>query len=488
MDQRTLISVPDINQKTKTFTVKGQEIEKQYHYMEQIRSRNDEFYAQNLRKRTYEVRNFGCQMNEHDAEKLRGMLNEMGYIPAEDGNTADLVVFNTCCVRENAEEKVFGHLGAMKKYKRMNNDMIIAVCGCMTEQEHVVKEIKQKYKNVDLVFGTHNLHRFPELLYKCIIDNTHVYEISRTEGEVAEGMPVLRESNIKSWVTIMYGCNNFCSYCIVPYVRGRERSRDSKDILEEILKLEKEGVKEVTLLGQNVNSYGLDRNDGMNFAGLLKLICQNTGIPRIRFMTSHPKDLSDELIEVMAEYKSICNQLHLPVQSGSTKILKDMNRKYTKEKYIELEKVREKIPDIAISTDIIVGFPGETEEDFNETMSLVRSVRFDMAYTFIYSKRTGTPAAKHPDQIPEETVKDRFDRLLELQNSISREINETFKGKTVEVLVEGTSRTSEERYTGRTEGNKIVNFTSDKDLTGKLVNVNIDCVQTWSLYGNAVSG
>ena len=493
MQDRTLISVPDLNdipgEKSRTFNVSQDDIEKQYHYMERIRDRNDMNFAETNQKRTYEVRNFGCQMNEHDSEKLRGMIHEMGYIPCEDGNP-DLVVFNTCCVRENAEEKVYGHIGSLKRVKRQKEDMIIAVCGCMTEQEHVVDEIRKKYENVDLVFGTHNLHRFPELLHKCIFDNTHVYEISKTEGQVAEGIPVLRESDIKAWVTIMYGCNNFCSYCIVPYVRGRERSRALSDILEEVIELDKLGVKEVTLLGQNVNSYGHDRNDGIDFATLLKVICDSTSIPRIRFMTSHPKDLSDSLIEVMAKYKQICSQLHLPIQSGSTRLLQRMNRKYTQEQYLELvRKVKEKIPGIALSTDIIVGFPGETEEDFDETLKVVEEVRFDSAFTFIYSKRTGTPAAKFEDQIPEHVTKERFNKLLALQNKISREINESFVGKTVEVLVEGLSRTNEKKYTGRTEGNKVVNFDvvdDGVDLTGKIVTVRIDSAQTWSLNGTLV--
>ncbi|HOA30925.1 MAG TPA: tRNA (N6-isopentenyl adenosine(37)-C2)-methylthiotransferase MiaB [Clostridia bacterium] len=458
--------------------------------MEQIRDRNDMYYAEKSKKRTYEVRNFGCQMNEHDAEKLRGMLHEMGYVPNQD-DVADLIVFNTCCVRENAEEKVYGHIGALKSVKREKEDMIIAVCGCMTEQEHVVEEIRKKYENVDLVFGTHNLHRFPELLHQCIFNNTRVYEISKTEGEVVEGVPVLRDSDFKAWVTIMYGCNNFCSYCIVPYVRGRERSRAVNDILQEVVELDKAGVKEITLLGKNVNSYGHDRSDGVDFANLLKLICDSTNIPRIRFMTSHPKDLSDELIEVMANNERICRHLHLPVQSGSTRILEKMNRKYTKEKYLELvKKVKERIPGIALSTDIIVGFPGETEEDFNETLSVVEEVRFDSAFTFIYSKRTGTPAARFEDQIPEEVAKERFNRLLELQNRISREINESYVGRRVEVLVEGLSRTNDKKYTGRTEGNKVVNFDrmdENIDLSGRIVTVRIDSAQTWSLNGTLVN-
>jgi tRNA-2-methylthio-N6-dimethylallyladenosine synthase len=494
LQDRTLISVPDLDD----FSGSAEEninagqidIEKQHLYMEQIRDRNDMYFAEKNRKRTYEVRNFGCQMNEHDAEKLRGMLHEMGYVPNQD-EVPDLIVFNTCCVRENAEEKVYGHIGALKSLKRDKEDMIIAVCGCMTEQEHVVQEIRKKYENVDLVFGTHNLHRFPELLHKCIFTNTRVFEISNTDGEVVEGVPVLRDSDFKAWVTIMYGCNNFCSYCIVPYVRGRERSRAVCDILAEVVELDKAGIKEITLLGQNVNSYGHDRRDGVDFATLLKLICDSTSIPRIRFMTSHPKDLSDELIEVMANNERICRHLHLPVQSGSTRILEKMNRKYTKEKYLELvKKVKERIPGIALSTDIIVGFPGETEEDFNETLSVVEEVRFDSAFTFIYSKRTGTPAARFEDQIPEEVAKERFNRLLELQNSISREINESYVGRNVEVLVEGLSRTNDKKYTGRTEGNKVVNFDrmdENIDLSGRIVTVRIDSAQTWSLNGTLVN-
>jgi tRNA-2-methylthio-N6-dimethylallyladenosine synthase len=490
LQDRTVISVPNLDDYSgsteRNINASQIDIEKQHIYMEQIRDRNDMYYAEKSKKRTYEVRNFGCQMNEHDAEKLRGMLHEMGYVPNQD-DVADLIVFNTCCVRENAEEKVYGHIGALKSVKREKEDMIIAVCGCMTEQEHVVEEIRKKYENVDLVFGTHNLHRFPELLHQCIFNNTRVYEISKTEGEVVEGVPVLRDSDFKAWVTIMYGCNNFCSYCIVPYVRGRERSRAVNDILQEVVELDKAGVKEITLLGQNVNSYGHDRSDGVDFANLLKLICDSTNIPRIRFMTSHPKDLSDELIEVMAKYDRICRHLHLPVQSGSTRILGKMNRKYTKEKYLELaKKVKSKIPGIALSTDIIVGFPGETEEDFNETLSVVEEVRFDSAFTFIYSKRTGTPAARFEEQVPEEVAKERFNRLLELQNRISREINESYVGRRVEVLVEGLSRTNDKKYTGRTEGNKVVNFDrldENLDLSGRIVTVRIDAAQTWSLNG-----
>jgi len=474
-----------------TINIPEEEIKMQYDYMHKISILNQEFYHKNGRMPTARVRNFGCQMNEHDAEKLSGMLLEMGYSLVQSdedkASAADLIIFNTCCVRENAEEKVFGHLGALKAAKRENPDMIIAVCGCMTEQSHVVDEIRRKYKNVDLVFGTQNQHTFPELLLDCMENKKHVYNTEHLDGRVAEGVPVKRADSIKAWVTIMYGCNNFCSYCIVPYVRGRERSRSSSDILQEIKTLEAQGYKEITLLGQNVNSYGLDKEDELNFAGLLDLICRETSIPRIRFMTSHPKDLSDELIDVMASNPQICRQLHLPVQSGSTRLLGKMNRKYSAEKYMEIiDKVRSKIPDIAFSTDIIVGFPGETDEDFEQTLDLVKKVRYDMAFTFIYSKRKGTPAAEWENQVPSEVVKERFERLLALQNGIDREINETYMGKKVEVLVDGYSRTNAERFTGRTQGNKIVNFVGDRHCIGEIVTVEIDEVQTWSLGGKLI--
>lgn len=475
--------------KTKTTIIPKEEIEKQYHYMQSVLSENQRRQAANggSSPKAF-VRTFGCQMNEHDSEKISGMLAEMGYELTDSNDGCDIIIFNTCCVRENAEEKVFGHLGALKALKRENPDLIIAVCGCMTEQPRIADEIKRKYKNVDLVFGTHNLHRLPELIHKVLTSHTNIYETSRTDSEVAEGMPIKRASNIQAWVTIMYGCDNYCSYCIVPYVRGHERSRRPEDILDEIKALEKNGIKEITLLGQNVNSYGKDLEPSVTFARLLEEICKNTDIPRIRFMTSHPKDLSPELIDVMANHPAICSQLHLPVQSGSTEILRRMNRHYSREQYIKLiESARAKIPDVSITTDIIVGFPGETEEDFEETLNLVRQIRYDSAFTFIYSKRTGTPAASYPEQVPEDIVKKRFARLLTLQNLISREINDSCVGKTFTVLAEGISRTNKNRYTGRTEGNKIVNFISDTEVTGRLVKVKIESAQTWSLEGTMIN-
>ena len=471
--------------KSSTVLVSPEEMEKQKQFSELVYAKNLEFAAERGRKPLAFVRTFGCQMNEHDSEKISGMLEQMGYGFCDGFDEADLIIMNTCCVRENAEEKVFGHVGSLKGLKREKPWLVTAVCGCMTEQPHIVEEIKKKYKNVDLVFGTHNLHRLPELLYRVIDGGVRVYETSRTDNEVAEGVPVKRCGNIHAWVTVMYGCDNYCTYCIVPYVRGHERSRRPEDILAEVKTLCGLGYKEITLLGQNVNSYGKDLGDATDFAELLRLICENTPISRIRFMTSHPKDISDRLIAVMAEFPQICNQLHLPVQSGSTGLLKRMNRHYTREQYLEtVRKVREVNPGISLTTDIIVGFPGETDSDFEDTLSLVEEVRFDQAYTFIYSRREGTPAAKYEDQVPEETVKERFDRLLALQNRISREINDTFEGAVVEVLCEGLSKTNIERYTGRTEGNKIVNFTSPENVTGRTVKVKIDNVQTWSLEGS----
>ncbi len=475
-DQTERLPVSRLNMK--------EEMERQHYYMDMLRNENEQYRAENGCRKAASVRNFGCQMNEHDSEKLSGMLSRMGYVLTAEDDKADVVVLNTCCVRENAEEKIFGHLGAWKGRKRQRPGMVLAVCGCMTEQPHIVETINKKYKQVDLVFGTRNLHRFPELLYRCLHDNVPVYQVSQTEGDVAEGVPIQRDSPYKAWVTVMYGCDNFCSYCIVPYVRGRERSRLPEDILQEVRELDRQGVKEITLLGQNVNSYGKDLAVPYNFAGLLSLLCQETNIPRIRFMTSHPKDLSPELIDVIARYPALCKQLHLPVQSGSTEILRRMNRRYSREYYLSLvQMVREKIPDIVLSTDVIVGFPGEREEDFQDTLDLMRTVRFDMAFTFLYSRRTGTPAASYEDQIPEAVMKERFDRLLELQNSIGRDCNEFYLGQSIPVLCEGVSRTNENRYTGRTEGNKVVNFTSRTDVTGQIVPVRIRQIQTWSLEG-----
>jgi len=437
--------------------------------------------------RKYFIHTFGCQMNENDSEKLAGMLESMGYRRTDDPEGSDLILFNTCCVREHAEQKVYGHLGRLKPLKARRPGLVIAVCGCMMQQEEVVAHILEKYSHVDLIFGTHNLHRFPELLYNAITGDAPVTDISSGDGLIAEGLPIRREHGVKAWLTIMYGCNNFCSYCIVPYVRGRERSRRMSDILDEARLLARQGYREITLLGQNVNSYGLDRNDGSSFAALLRSLEEVDGIERIRFMTSHPKDLSDELILAMRDCSKVCEHLHLPVQAGSNRILAEMNRKYTREHYFDLvDRVREQIPGISITTDIIVGFPGETEEDFGQTLDLVERVRFDYAYTFLYSRRTGTPAAKKAEQVSEDVKKKRFDELLKLQNSISGEINEKLAGTVTEILVEGPSKNNIRMMTGRTRTNKIVNFAGGSELAGKIVNVRIDRTGTWSLDGTLV--
>ncbi len=471
-------------EKRKDVHVSAEEIAIQHKYMEKTKDLNHEYNVKTGRPKHVFLQSFGCQMNENDSERLLGMLSEMGYTETDKADGSDLIIFNTCCVRENAEQKVYGHLGALKKLKRDNPELIISICGCMMQQKEVVEHIKSKYRHVDLIFGTHNLYKFPELLYNAITSKETVIDVWEASGSIVEGMPIERKDSSKAWVTIMYGCNNFCSYCIVPYVRGRERSRNAEEIVNEVTTLGHQGYKEVTLLGQNVNSYGKDLGKDSSFAGLLERINKVEGIERIRFMTSHPKDLSDELIYAMRDLEKVCDHLHLPIQAGSTKILSEMNRKYTKEDYLKLaKKVQQAIPGIAMTTDIIVGFPGETEDDFEETLDVLEKIRFDFAFTFLYSKRTGTPAAKRLEQVDEETKKKRFEKLLEMQNKISKEINDELLGKEVEVLVEGLSRNSISSYTGRTSTNKVVNFKGSKDLIGKLVTVKIDNVQTWSLGG-----
>lgn len=467
--------------KRQTVLVPTEEIVRQKEFLKLINQNNHG----NIKK--YMLNTFGCQMNENDSERLAGMLGEMGYLETENAEEADLIIFNTCCVRENAEEKVYGKLGALKKLKREKPELIIAVCGCMMQQPEVVDHVKRVYRNVDLIFGTYNLYKFPELLYTAIQEKRSVIDVWESTGQIAEDMPIERKDGIKAWVTVMYGCNNFCSYCIVPYVRGRERSREIADVVKEVTFLANEGYKEITLLGQNVNSYGKDLSSGSSFAKLLYELDKVDGLERIRFFTSHPKDLSDEHILAMKECKKVCEHLHLPVQAGSTKVLHEMNRKYTKEDYLTLvDRIRKQIPDISLTTDIIVGFPGETEEDFEETLDVVKKAKFDSAYTFLYSKRTGTPAAKKEEQVPEEVMKERFQRLIDLQNEISKELNDKLEGKIVEVLVEGPSKNNEEIMSGRTRTNKIVNFKGSAELKGKLVNVKIEKTLTWSLDGELV--
>jgi tRNA-2-methylthio-N6-dimethylallyladenosine synthase len=427
---------------------------------------------------------FGCQMNERDAETLRGFLDQLGYTETELVAEADLVIMNTCAVRQKAEEKVFGLLGRLGKLKAQNQGMLIAVCGCLPQQEKAAKKIQKKYPFVDLIFGTHNLAAFPELLQRAESGHGTVTEVWDEAGEVVEALPAVRRDGVKAWVNITYGCNNYCTYCVVPYVRGRERSRRPEDILAEIGKLAAEGYKEVTLLGQNVNSYGRDLPERVDFPGLLQRVDRESGISRIRFMTSHPRDFTEKLVGVMAGGTNICEHVHLPVQSGSNRILALMNRGYTREHYRGLvELLRTSLPECALTTDLIVGFPGETEEDFQETLALVEEVRFDSAFTFLYSPRRGTPAAEMPEQVPAAVKKERFARLLEVQNRRGLERNRALVGCVAEVLTEGPSKTDPGVLTGRTRTNKTVNFTGRDTAAGELVPVEITAAQTWSLLG-----
>lgn len=419
------------------------------------------------------VNTFGCQMNAHDSEKIIGILEKIGYTIIED-EKADFVIYNTCTVRENANLKVYGRLGYLKKIKEKNPHMMIALCGCMMQEEAVVEKIKESYRFVDIIFGTHNIFKLAELIQARIDSKGMIIDIWKDTQEIVEDLPSERKFSFKAGVNIMYGCNNFCSYCIVPYVRGRERSRNPKDIIREIETLVADGVVEIMLLGQNVNSYGKNLENPMTFAQLLQEIEKIEGLERIRFMTSHPKDLSDELIEVMRHSKKICNHLHLPVQSGSSRLLKIMNRHYTKEQYLELvDKIKKAVPNISLTTDIIVGFPGETEEDFEETMDVVRKVRYESAFTFIYSKRTGTPAANMDNQVPEDVIKVRFDRLLKEIQGISAELSGRDTGKIEKVLVEDVNGQNPELVTGRLTNNVLVHFKGTSDLIGKIVDVKL---------------
>ncbi len=436
--------------------------------------------------RKYILNVFGCQMNERDAELFAGFLREMGYSETKEIEEADLILIHTCAVRQKAEEKVFGRLGALKKLKAKNPNLILAISGCMTQQVEISNKIKQRYPYVDMILGTHNISEFPNLLKRVIETRETIFDIWENEGPVVEGLPANRKNNIKAWVNITYGCNNFCTYCIVPYVRGRERSRTIKDIVTEIKGLSDNGFKEVTLLGQNVNSYGKDLDNNATFSELLTTLEQLNIIERIRFMTSHPRDFTKDLIDIIHNSTIICNHIHLPVQSGSNDILKKMNRGYTREHYIDLVKgIRETIPDVSITTDLIVGFPGESEKEFIQTLDLVETLKFDSAYTFKYSPREGTPASKLKEQINDETKKEYLSRLIEKQNIISREINQALIGKTVNILVEGVSKNNEQ-LTGRTSTNKIVNFKADKELIGNIIDVNITDAKTWSLTGSLI--
>ncbi len=463
------------------------EAERQYYYMEQCRQWVEEQKEKLGRPLTASVVTFGCQMNARDSEKLTGILEKIGY-EMVDSENADFVIYNTCTVRENANLRVYGRLGQMKQIKKKNPSMFIALCGCMMQEPEVVEKLKKSYRHVDLIFGTHNIFKFAELIYRRITEKQMVIDIWKDTEQIVEDLPNDRKYSFKTGINIMFGCNNFCSYCIVPYVRGRERSRQPEDIIREIENAVADGVVEVMLLGQNVNSYGKNLEEPISFAELLRRICRIDGLLRVRFMTSHPKDLSDELIQVMAEEPKICRHLHLPLQSGSTEILRKMNRKYTKEDYLLLvDKLRAACPDISLTTDIIVGFPGETEEDFLETMDVVRKVGYDSAYTFIYSKRTGTPAAVMENQVPEAEVKDRFNRLLEEVQNIAARVCSRHEGTVQEVLVEEINRQDKHLVTGRLSNNTVVHFEGDASMIGKIVPVRLTSCKNFYYMGETVN-
>lgn len=460
---------------------------RQYWFMKKARELVKEQSEKLGRPLTACTTTFGCQMNARDSEKLLGVLEQIGYQEETNEEDADFVIYNTCTVRENANMRVYGRLGQLNRVKKQKPHMLIGLCGCMMQEPEVVEKIKKSYRFVDLIFGTHNIYKFAELIVTRLESQRMVIDIWKDTDKIVEDLPSERKFSFKSGVNIMFGCNNFCSYCIVPYVRGRERSRNPKDIIREIERLVADGVVEVMLLGQNVNSYGKNLEEPITFAQLLQEIEKIEGLERIRFMTSHPKDLSDELIEVMKNSKKICKHLHLPVQSGSTRILEKMNRRYTKEKYLELvEKIKTAVPDISLTTDIIVGFPGETEEDFLETMDVVQKVRYDSAFTFIYSKRTGTPAATMENQVPEDVIKDRFDRLLKEVQEISAEVCSVHEGTIQKALVESVNDHDHTLVTGRLSNNILVHFPGDESLIGQIVDVSLDECKGFYYIGKRV--
>lgn len=461
-----------------------EQLANQRNFMTKLREENNNFAVKYGRPRLALTETYGCQQNENDTERIRGMLRESGFEFTDDHNIADVVIYNTCAVRENAEQKVFGRLGILKHIKEQRRDLIIGICGCMVQQEHITEKIRKVHPQVDLIFGTHSLYKMPELLYKAMHQKKAVVDITDSEGAIAEDIPILRDAQHQAWVSVMYGCNNFCSYCIVPYVRGRERSRRPEAVINEIKELVASGCSEISLLGQNVNSYGKDLEEDIDFSDLMRMVNDIEGVKRIRFMTSHPKDLSDKLIETIRDCDKVCKQLHLPFQAGSDKILEQMNRKYTKAQYLEkIEKVKREIPGISLSTDVIVGFPTETNEDFCETLDVLRKVEFDNIFSFIYSRREGTPAAKLDFVLSDEEIHQNFDKLLEVQNEISKRKNDAYVGRIETVLVDGASKNDENTLSGRCDSSKIVNFKGDRSLVGKYVKVKITESHTWSLNG-----
>jgi len=440
-----------------------------------------------MKPKTFFIATYGCQMNEEDSEKLSGMLKEIGYTKTEEKEEASLILFNTCCVRENAENKVYGNIGRLKTLKKENKDLVIGICGCMMQQEGMADKILKKFPYVDIIFGTHNSYKFPEYLNRVKTEGVQVKEIFDKETEIIEGIPVDRDSSIKAFVTIMYGCNNFCSYCVVPYVRGRERSRKSEEIINEIEALVLKGYKEVTLVGQNVNSYGKGLDEDIDFSRLLRKVNTIEGLDRIRFVSSHPKDLTDEVIMAVKECEKACEQIHLPVQSGSDTLLKSMNRHYDRARYLEvMKKIKEEMPECSISTDLIIGFPGETDKDVEDTLSLIKEVQFDSAFTFIYSRRNNTPADKMEDQIPENIKHERFNKVIEAINASVLNGNKRYEGRVVEVLVDGKSKNDETKLMGRTREGRLVNFIGDSGNIGTLVNIKINRAQPYSLFGELV--
>lgn len=447
----------------------------------------DERFLRMGEGRKFYIRTYGCQMNEHDTEVIAGIFKGLGYEPTDTVDDANIILLNTCAIRENAENKVFGELGHLKPLKQRNPDVLIGVCGCMSQEESVVNKILQTYDQVDMIFGTHNIHRLPNIIHEAYMSKEMVIEVWSKEGDIIENLPKVRHGNIKAWVNIMYGCDKFCTYCIVPYTRGKERSRRPDDIIREIRQLAAEGYKEITLLGQNVNAYGKDLEDVDYLLGDLMDDLRKIDIPRIRFTTSHPRDFDDYLIEVLAKGGNLVDHIHLPVQSGSTEILKIMGRAYSREQYLELvRKIKEAIPTASLTTDIIVGFPNETEEQFEETMTLYEEVGFDTAFTYIYSPRDGTPAAKMVDNISMDVKKERLQKLNNLVNDYSRKAMEQYAGQVVEVLVEGESKRNAEVLSGYTRKSKLVNFKAPASVIGKLVHVKITEAKTWSLDGEYI--
>ncbi|MGL5069437.1 MAG: tRNA (N6-isopentenyl adenosine(37)-C2)-methylthiotransferase MiaB [Sarcina sp.] len=433
------------------------------------------------------IETWGCQMNEEDSEKLAGMLKGLNYISTNIKEEANIIIFNTCCIRENAENKVVGNLGELKRLKAKNPNLIIAICGCMMQQKDSADKILQKFPFIDIIFGTHNAHKFPEYLNRVLQSGTSIKEIVDKEEDIIEGIPIERKSLVKAFVTIMYGCNNFCTYCVVPYVRGRERSRKSDDIANEIVELVSKGYKEVTLLGQNVNSYGKGLEEDIDFAKLLRKLNEIDGLERLKFMTSHPKDISMDVIHAIRDCNKVCEQIHLPVQSGSNSILKAMNRHYTREEYLEIiTNIKKEIPRIGITTDLIIGFPGETEGDFKDTLALVNEVKYDASFTFIYSRRNNTPADKMDNQIPEDIKHKRFNMIIDAINKHSKDINQSYLNEEVEVLVEDLSKNNDENLSGRTREGKLVNFKGDTSLIGSLVKIKIEEAKSFSLFGSLI--